>query len=202
MHVFIVCLLLGLGAAAPLGPVNFEIIRRNLHNGFISSVSFGLGACLVDLTYLILLSLGVLVFLSQPKLLAIIGIIGSLVIAWFGIQVLRSHAKFTDQPTAKKAWFNHLRDGYLMTFFNPYTILFWASVSTQIANLSNSHHRLVFGGVGVLLGTFGWVVSLNTLLTYSKRLMSQTIMQWISKIGGILLILIAVYGLIHSLLSI
>ena len=40
MHIFYGCFLLGLGAAAPIGPVNLEIIRRNLQHGFATGFSF------------------------------------------------------------------------------------------------------------------------------------------------------------------
>ncbi len=201
MHIFIFCLLLGLGAAAPVGPVNFEIIRRSLHAGFITGVVFGMGACLVDLTYLILLSAGILAFLKLPILLNVIGMLGALIIAWFGLQALTSNAHYTDKTVNSKPLALHIRDGYLMTLFNPYTILFWASVSTQIASLGGTHHGLLLGGTGVLLGTFGWVIFLNTLIHFSKRLIADKAMRWINIVGGILLIAMAVYGFIHSVLG-
>lgn len=201
MHIFIVCLLLGIGAAAPVGPINIEIIRRNIHLGLVQGIIFGAGACLADLTYLILLTLGILSFLQYPTLLDIVGIVGSLIIAWFGISIFRSNNRFTDAKVKDKMLVLHLGDGYVLTLFNPYTILFWASVSAQIANIGGSHGALIYGGAGVLVGTFGWVLFLNILMHYSKRLMSEKITKWINIIGGCLLIAIAILGLVHAILD-
>ena len=59
-HVVITLLIgiaIGLSAAAPIGPVNFEIIRRNLTLGLKAGIGFGLGACTADLCYLIVVFL-------------------------------------------------------------------------------------------------------------------------------------------------
>src|SRR3990167_3451384 len=204
MHIFYVCLLLGLGAAAPIGPVNLEIIRRNLHHGFSTGFAFGAGACLADLTYLILLSIGILSFLTNALILDWIGLVGSLIIAWFGFMNLPLHSHFVDKATVKSSILKQLRSGYLMTVFNPYTILFWASVSVQIANLSRKQHDgLLIGGLGVLVGTLGWDFLLSLLLQFTRKLLvNDKSMQVINIVSGIMLLAIAMYTFIHSIIGI
>ena len=75
MHLFILGLILGWGAAIPIGPINLEIIRRHLSFGMIFGIAYGLGACIADLCYLILLMSGALILLQHPLVLKIIGII-------------------------------------------------------------------------------------------------------------------------------
>src|SRR3990167_205407 len=199
MHIFYGCFLLGLGAAAPIGPVNLEIIRRNLQHGFATGFSFGAGACLADVTYLILLSVGILSFLDNQWLLSLRGIVGSFIIGWFGLMNLRLHSHFVDEGTVKTSVPMQIKGGYLMTLFNPYTILFWASVSAQIANLSqNKHDDIIMGGFGVLLGTLGWAFVLSIILQFSRKLVTDRSMHYINMSSGVILLAIAAYTFIHS----
>src|SRR6187551_2601489 len=51
--------LLGLGAAVPIGPVNVQIARQALRNGFGAGFALGCGAVTVDVFYAALTSVGV-----------------------------------------------------------------------------------------------------------------------------------------------
>lgn len=57
VHVYFLGVLVGFGVAIPIGPMNLEIIRRNLNFGLSSGLSFGVGIISADLTYLLLLNL-------------------------------------------------------------------------------------------------------------------------------------------------
>ncbi len=202
-HILIVTLLLGLGAAAPIGPINLEIIRRHLQSGFITGMIFGSGACSADLTYLLLLSLGVLTLLTHSVLISSMGIVGSLILFWFGFSAIRLTSKLRTSRLKQKSYPAHFRDGYLLTLSNPYTLLFWSSMSTQVATLTvnRSHYAVLFGCIGVLMGTLLWVTGLNLLLYFSKKLLSEKFIHKINIGGGILLIAMAAYLFIHSLVA-
>ncbi|WP_423064144.1 LysE family translocator [Candidiatus Paracoxiella cheracis] len=203
-HEIIFGLLLGWGAAIPIGPINLEVIRRNLQFGSRFGISFGLGACSADMTYFILLLAGALVLLQHELVLRIIGIIGALILLWFGISAIRLKSASTDRENIKKkkdpkAW-HHYFQAYFMTLLNPITILFWASVSSQIASLS--HHGIVsaiYVGIGVLLGTSSWILALNTALHFTRHRISDKVMHYFNIVGGIILIGFAAFGFIHAL---
>lgn len=204
LHLFFYAIALGLGAAIPIGPINLEIIRRNLQFGTRSGVLLGLGASCTDLTYVLLLSLGALAILSHTIALAVVGFIGALVLAWFGVSAFRmkpTKAKDnTSSNDSRKPAFQHWRDGYLMTALNPMTVIFWSSVSSQVASLSSSnHYALLEMAAGVIIGAFSWALSLNAVLHHTRHRISPKIMGALNKLGGLLLILFAVYGIVHTL---
>lgn len=193
-------MLLGWGAAIPIGPINLEIVRRNLCFGMKYGLALGLGACSADLTYLILLSTGTLVILNYPLTLAIIGVAGSLILAWFGYGALtmpvRDYNPNNIVNTAP-AW-RHSAEGYLLTLINPLTILFWSSVSVQVAIFSHQHaHALYYAGLGVLIGTLSWIITLNSLLHITRHRLSSQVMRVLNFSGGIILLAFAVFGLLH-----
>lgn len=203
---FIFGLLLGWGAAIPIGPMNLEMIRRNLNYGTSYGVALGIGACSADITYIILLGLGALTILHHVTLLKIVGIVGSLILAWFGFSSLRlqnnqlkNDVKELNNSSHKPLW-RHTLDGYILTLINPYTILFWSSIGAQIALISRgTHYAIVYASFGVLIATLSWIISLNTALHYTKHRLSTTTMQLLNYLGGFLLLGFAALGLWHAL---
>lgn len=202
LHSIIFGVLLGFGAAIPLGPMNIEIIRRNLTLGTLYGFLFGLGACTTDLFFLIILSLGALNLLTHVIVLKIVGILGSLIIGWFGYSALKLKVSATHHEkslsTKKLKHYQHYFQGFLMTFVNPFTILFWASVSSQVAGLVHKASGSLFGaGLGVMIGTVSWVVALNSVLHLTRHKFSANVMQRLNVIGGVILLCFAIVGLIH-----
>src|SRR6478609_1911442 len=78
-------MLLGVGAAAPIGPVNVEIARRTLKAGFRAGFALGCGAVTVDVTYAILSSLGVAQLVHHPIFYRSIQILGASLLTILGV---------------------------------------------------------------------------------------------------------------------
>lgn len=206
LHLILIGLLLGWGAAVPFGPINLEIVRRNLRYGAKYGIALGIGADFVDLTYLILLSMGALAILTHPLILKIVGIIGSFILAWFGIAAIRmkTTANSTNKKLEKEVTYSSLRhffEGYALTVFNPYTILFWSSISAQIANIAyKGSSAATYTAIGVMLGTISWVLALNIALHFTRHRISAKVMQWLNFAGGVILCGFAIVGFCHALM--
>src|SRR5438874_8275580 len=78
-------LLLGIGAAAPIGPVNVEIARRTLKGGFPAGFALGCGAVTVDVTYAILSSFGMAQLVNHPAFYRAIQILGAMLLTVLGV---------------------------------------------------------------------------------------------------------------------
>ena len=199
LHLIFIGLLLGWGAAIPIGPLNLEIIRRNLHYGMTAGIGLGLGACSGDITYLILLSIGALTILTHALVLKVFGVIGACILAWFGYQALTAHAhnESHKQLKPKPAW-RHYLEGYALVLVNPYTVLFWLSVSSQIATYaSNGVSGTMAIGLGVVVGVTSWALGINTVLHYTKHKLSARSMLWLNRCGGTIILGFAVATLIR-----
>lgn len=204
MHSIIIGILLGWGAAVPIGPMNIEIIRRNLRIGTPFGISFGLGASSADLTYFILLSIGALAILTYPLTLKIITLLGACILFWFGISALRLQTKTHIEKGVKNkktmSIWKHSLHGYLMTLINPTTILFWASISTQVITLAHSKSDIAsLVAMGVIVGTLSWVLFLNLILFFTRHKLSPKLMRWLNSFGGIILLLFAIFNVLHIL---
>lgn len=202
LEILLMGILLGWGAAIPIGPINLEMIRRNLNFGTKFSLLFGFGACSADLLYLVLLSYGVLSLLTYPLVLKIIGILGALILIYFAYGALTakpSQALESSTPVTSSISGNYL-SGLLLTLSNPLTILFWASISSQVVTLTVSHpHATFFAATGVLMGTISWVIALNLFVHFTKHKISNRAINILNKIGGLLLLGFAVFSIYYSL---
>ena len=187
-------ILLGWGAAIPIGPLNLEIIRRNLHYGIASGIALGFGACSGDVTYLILLLVGALTILTHTIILKVFGIVGAGILTWFGYQALKMKVgNESHSALKKKPLWRHYLEGYALVLVNPYTVLFWISVSSQIALYAQ--HGLDYSilmGFGVILGVTSWAVGLNVALHHTKHKLSMRTMLWFNRMGGIIILGFAV----------
>jgi len=198
MHFLWMGILLGLGAAIPIGPVNMEIARRTLRFGFPYGTITGVGACLADLAYLVLLSLGILSLLQYPSALQWITVAGSLILAWFGFNAFRSPTMvLTNDAIATPSLWHYGFGGFFITLLNPYTILFWASVSSQISGISSTSHSIFWAGLGVIIGTFGWVLFLNSLLHFTRHFIGEKVTRALNYTGGMILLIFAGMGLMR-----
>ena len=200
MHLFLFGIILGLGAAIPVGPVNLEMIRRNLHYGTSYGIMTGLGACTADLTYLTLLCCGALTLLQYPDVLRGLGIVGSLILIWFGVSAFRSTSSDLPENSASPSLFRFGIEGYAITLINPFTILFWASVSSQISMAAIAYdHATLYAGAGVIVGTVSWVLTLNTILHFTRHHLSKRAIRWLNYSGGVIILSFAGLGILRAL---
>ncbi|MFW5614250.1 MAG: LysE family transporter, partial [Campylobacter hyointestinalis] len=89
MESFIQGLLLGFGAAVPVGPVNILIMSYSLKR-YALGTGVGLGAMSVDIFYMLLMSFGVLKFLNQPIFLNLLSIFGFLFLLYIAYLTYKS----------------------------------------------------------------------------------------------------------------
>lgn len=196
-------LFLGWGAAIPIGPINLEMTRRNLRYGTPAGVALGMGAGLADLTFLVLLSFGALQILVHPLIIKIVGLLGALILAWFGYSALRADpkkVKAIHDNSAKRSFGRNLIEGYLLTLINPFTLMFWSSISATIAiraHHAQSHYSIIYTGIGIVLGTWSWSTSLNIFLHFTRHRLSDRAMHILNLIGGLILLGFAAFSLWH-----
>jgi threonine/homoserine/homoserine lactone efflux protein len=83
-------IVLGLGAAAPIGPVNVEIARRTLRGGFVPGFALGCGAVSVDVLYAVLSSQGLQRVLDRPAVYWTLGVGGIAVLLYLSALCFRA----------------------------------------------------------------------------------------------------------------
>jgi threonine/homoserine/homoserine lactone efflux protein len=185
-------ILLGLTLAAPIGPVNLEIIKRGLNSGFQQAFFTGAGAMSADATYLILIFFGLTAFLNIPCMKIILGIAGSLVLIYLGIVSAKEFFRPSESAgnLPRRLFKNSFVTGYVLAITSPMTIVWWTGVfGALLASQTNTVTNLsaFLSCFSILLGCFLWVSCLAVTLHFGKKYITEKTTGFISLIAGIFL---------------
>lgn len=209
-------MLFGIGAAAPIGPVNVEMARRALRFGFVPAFALGCGAVTIDISYAVIAALGVAPLLSAAQARSgwsywTLAVAGAGILTYLGVMNIRSARSVAridlsgGDARADRGAARGVRDGYitglLMTGLSPMTLAFWFIVLPQWAGsvTVQPRHDLPIIVLGVFLATIAWVIGFAGLLSVAGRWRRRWWMIAADEFGGAVLILLAAGALLRSL---
>ena len=202
-------ILLGLTLAAPIGPVNLEIIKRGLNSGFKQAFLTGTGAMCADTTYLILIFFGLTSFLNFAFMKIFLGIAGSIILMYLGVMSARDffssanqHKKSNQEPANRRLFNSSFVTGYVLAISSPMTIVWWTGVFGALLAAQTIIHTNIsafFSCLSILLGCFLWVFFLAAALHWGKKIVNEKIVGFISLAAGISLVLFGIYFLYRTI---
>jgi threonine/homoserine/homoserine lactone efflux protein len=182
----------GVVLAAPIGPINVEIIRRGLLQGSRAGWLVGLGALTADTIFATLIVSGITQVADRPALRVPLYAAGALMLIYIGWMSIR---RAQGGPIAlREAATGHSRaylTGFLMAALNPMGIVYWLSVGSAlvaeaVAKVGRGGSPVLVGGVFV--GIFCWVTALALMVHFGRRFVNERVMRWITGISGGVLI--------------
>jgi threonine/homoserine/homoserine lactone efflux protein len=196
-------ILLGLSLAAPIGPVNLEIIKRGLNSGFKQAFLTGAGAMCADTTYLILIFFGLTSFLNFAFMKIFLGIAGSIILIYLGVMSAKEFFSKADATENKphRLFKTSFVTGYVLAISSPMTIVWWTGVFGALLAAQTHTQTTIsafFSCLSILLGCFLWVFSLAAALHWGKKIINEKITRFISFFAGLFLILFGIYFLYRA----
>jgi len=196
---------IGVALAAPIGPINIEIIRRGIQGGYLRGWLVGLGAMTADTIYAALIVSGLTPVADRPALRVPLFLAGAAMLTWVGWSSVRSalRAEGTEAAAVPPGRASYLT-GFLMAVFNPMGIVYWLSVGAALVadaveRVGSAGSPLLVGGV--FFGIFLWVTFLSWLAQVSRRFVTGRGMLWITGIGGVALIGFGIWFLYQAIAS-
>ncbi len=188
--------MLGLGVAAPIGPVNIEIARRSVRGGFPAGLAVGCGAVTIDMLYVTAASFGTGLLDQYPRVVVGLTILGSMFLAYLGVSSLLAarRAMATDLPAAVDMPRRNYLTGLIITASSPMNLAFWIGAIPAAAS------ALGDGGLppivaGVAAGALGWVVFFARLMSLAGRASQRKVMLAADLLGGTMLLIFGVWGI-------
>src|SRR5262249_24219296 len=122
----------GLSVAAPIGPVNLEMIHRGLRQGFAGALLVGVGSTLADLIYISLAYAGADPLSQKAWARVLLFGTGAVVLTYLGGGAIRSGmaaaapvAEVPSENGGAGAGRGAFSAGFFITILNPMTIAFW-----------------------------------------------------------------------------
>lgn len=179
----------GVALAAPIGPINIEIIRRGIRDGYIHGWMVGLGAVSVDTVYALIIVSGFASFADRESVRVVLYIAGGFMLGWVGWASMKTalrgiEGSAGDKPKPRGRSYI---TGVLMAAFNPMGIVYWLTVGAGLA--ADAVSRVGKSGapvlvVGVTLGILAWVTTLSVIAQVSRRFVTGNGMRWVTGVSG------------------
>lgn len=198
--------LFGLGAAAPIGPVNVEMARRSLTRGWAHGMALGFGAVSVDVVYAVAAVAGMSVAAKSAWVFWPLAVGGTVLLVYLGVGCLRAAraamktgwqigesappgtaAPSTGAPGLGRVY----ATGVAMTAVNPMTLAFWFGgfTSQALSQVGEGGREMLFWmAAGVFLGTGLWVVGFSGLMAVAGRWRKPWWMAAADVAGGVVLL--------------
>lgn len=182
----------GVVLAAPIGPINIEIILRSIRSGFRSGWYLGLGALSADTVYAAVVVSGLTPLADRPGVRIPLFVAGAVMLGYVGWgsvrKALRGDVMDARSGVSSSAGRSYVT-GFLMAAFNPMGIVYWLSVGAGLVADAVSRVGAVGAPilvVGVFLGILCWVTSLSVLAQISQRFVTGHGMRWITGASGVI----------------
>ena len=200
--------LMGLMIAAPIGPVNIEMIHRGLREGFRGAFLVGLGSTVADLIYILIAYAGADPLSRQGWARTILFGAGALVLWYLGVEAIKAAssqaaavgAETGEGPETGEAapagsrrfgvGRGPLAGGFLITILNPMTIAFWLGIlSAALAARRREPVGIEMLYVASLaVGCLLWVLALSVTLHFGRRFVKGRLLRAVSVLAGLVLI--------------
>ncbi len=205
IHVLSAAFLMGLAAAAPMGPVNMLAIRRGVIGGWHHTLACGIGSVTGDLIlFSIVLFGGRYLFsdLSNPTLQIVLAAVGVIVLLPLGIYFLvravkepmRAYAsarQHWDEGTVPAHLIAEVADCTVLTIFNPVTIVYWVGVTANwlsFAHLVLGYSAPAWGILMAAAGLMTWFTVLIVVVRFIPHQIGPTFFRFVNAILGLILV--------------
>ncbi|MGP4075541.1 LysE family transporter [Halobacillus sp. K22] len=203
-------IILGLSIAAPIGPINLEIIRRGIYQGFWPSILVGAGGMTADLTLMFLMYQGLSKYLIINSVQVILLVFGALVLTYTGFQSLFTKKEsVTISPNRDTDFAQGCIRPYLtglsLAAFNPLNILFWLGIYGSALSETFQKDNLLkafYISSAIFIGIALWNLNLALTVHFSKGILKPRILRMISVGSSLFLLGLGIYFACKAVMSI
>lgn len=185
-------MVLGISLAAPVGPINIEMIKRGISHGFWASWLVGLGGMSADILFMAAIFLGMAPFLQRPVVQMILYGMGFFMLLYLGIQSIKQslqRTRFMEHVSAGQARTSFLT-GFMIAGANPLNILFWfgiyGSVLGSIIKTESMVMSLIYS-LFIIAGIMLWNINIAFTVHFTKHLLTDRMMKIITFTAGMIL---------------
>jgi len=183
--IFCTSFVLALSGAVMPGPLLTVTISESSKRGGVTGPLVIFGHGLLELVLIAGLLSGLAPFLVRDDVFIFISLIGSAVLLWMGIGMLRSLSGLRleyDPPSEKTK--NLIMVGIVLSLINPYWLIWWASIG-----LGYIMHSFKFGLIGIaaffaghILADLAWYSIVSFGIARGRHLLSNSVYRKL--IGG------------------
>lgn len=170
-------LALGLSLSLITGPIFFTIVQTSLRFGWKSGALVGIGIAISDTLLILAAYFGLKQmegWIAQPEVQLGMAAAGSLVLISIGIAMWMRLNPTTSPARFPMIWrqAGHLITGFLINTLNPFTVLFWITITGSIVFAS----KWSAGQSWVFYGTLLFIITGTDIV---KAVVAQQLTRWL-----------------------
>lgn len=169
-------------------------MEKSMKSGPRAGLAVSAGHAVLELALVILLFLGIGSFLQAPLVQVIIGVLGGIVLIYFGAGMVKDvlqgkvNVEIRDSSSADNR--NIILGSALVSASNPYFLLWWAAVGLSL--MMNAYNILGIAGIvlfytGHILSDFTWYNFVSFVIGKSRRFMNIKIYRAVIIVLGLFL---------------
>ncbi|MGG3692339.1 LysE family transporter [Heyndrickxia ginsengihumi] len=197
MGVLLSYFLLGISLAAPIGPINAAQLNSGIKNGFLSAWLVGVGAVVADGFYMMAVYLGIVEFINTPFVKTFLWLFGCFVLIYTGVEsIINARKIHINDDRNSEPVYKSFFSSFFMSITNPLTILFWLGIYGSIlAKTADSYVKadLVLCSCAIFLGLFLWDITMATISSSFRKILTSKLLASISILSGVSLIGFGIY---------
>ena len=197
--------LTGFTASIPLGPSGLESINRSMSKGFKEGFKVSLGAVTADLSYIVIINLGLFTILSRHRhFQSMFWIISGIILIIFNRVSSKDKPKKDNQKNfLNKYTSSGFITGFVITFINPTTPSLWIALSTTVLSVWRYHGQIYFltSITSMMIGSITWFCLLNILVSKGVKKLKSDYTKTTSKLLNYFLILLGISFIILGIIK-
>jgi threonine/homoserine/homoserine lactone efflux protein len=178
ISLFIVSFTIALSGALMPGPLLAAVIYESTRHGSKTGPLFVLGHAVLEMLMITVILFGFSHFLSNPLILRIIAIVGSIILFCFGLSMIISLPRLTlPQAGAPTKPANLVWLGITMSLTNPYWTIWWLTIGLGLVLAAHKQGLLaivVFFG-GHISADLGWYSLVSLMIHKGRKFISDRI---------------------------
>ena len=183
-------LLIGLGIGfayvAPIGMQNLFVINSALSQPRFRAYLTALIIIFFDVTLALACFYGLGTLMQQADWLRfIVLLIGSIVVVYIGISILRDKSELDTSVKVDMPWLKLIATACVVTWFNPQAII----DGSLLLGASKDYGVLFI--IGVMLASMTWFLSLTTIISFFSNIITNKVLRIINLVCGSVII---IYG--------
>lgn len=202
---------IGLIAAAPIGPVNLICIRRTLAFGPLNGFMAGLGAAFGDGLFAAVIGFGVTAVAHWIEGYSLyLQIVGGILLLSFGVHTyltlpdpsLKEQAK--ERASEPSSLMRIGISTFVLTMTNPATLFGFAAMFAGLTGLAGGQPTLIQAGIvvaGVFAGSALWWFILTETIGHLHAKIDARVMRIINHSSGVAIALFGLAVLVHVVLN-
>ncbi|WP_416826662.1 LysE family transporter [Ectobacillus polymachus] len=185
---------LGISLAAPVGPINIEMVKRGIMKGFWHAWMVGLGGMTADLLFMLLIYFGFSSLFMRTNVQLCMYCIGFFFLLHLGFTSIKQGI-FQNEMEYIKDKIGGIRQsyttGFMLALSNPLNLVFWfgvygSSLSTLLTSVSKTEAMLY--SLCILVGIVLWNVNIAFTVHLGRTVIKPKMLGYITAIAGVILV--------------